>query len=684
MYSKDQILQKNSWWSEDAIKKRIAKREDLDTWECHEDNGIFEIHFTVTETKTGFRGTSLTPVTYQYKEKIWDIRGYFSKETGQKIDKKDVDRAKDHYKKNKFDIKRALDQLNLLLDEDSSQFNPDKSKNKINEIKSNYSKIMNSTNKKIFESLKTKQNIIEEKMANQWKKLEEKQKILEQQSKQLDTNEAARKNAETARENSEAARKNAEIVRQNQEAERKAAEAARQAEETARQNQEAERRTTEEARKAAEAARQAEETARLKLNKQFEQTLELIKSESHYKVVTIDGAIKVLSKRKELIKRKLEKTLESIESESHKGVLKVKNANFKGISKDEHTSQSSEYEKHYNEYKKLRDNDSPSALKQLEQAIKLAIKLAPNYYETKEYNFEKDKFGDGDTLGIKDMLKKFYALDAKIKQSDLDFKIKKHLEEIKLQNQTLELKVSEINQDQQIENKKHLFQSGFKFYKEAWEIEIQSKQNHKRLSELLAKEEDEDSEALTEIEKREKGALDSKINNSSHEVKDKIKLAKDCFDNAMKIPVIISEDCKLYYTFCILKLEGNKIFEEGMLKFAEALELADTKEQDNFEKIKSKTLDLLNSASHKFSEGLQLGEERFRDCLEFVDHFTEQVENLRQDSYEYSEDDKDNNYLFADCNGELPQHSQTDTIDIDVSGEHICPEQTIFSIIKLN
>jgi len=468
MHTKDQILKKNSWWSKDAIKKRIAEREDLDTWECYEDNGIFEIHFTVTETKIGCSGGVgiIPPLTYKYKEKIWDIRGYFSKETGQKIDQKDVNRTKDHYKKNKFDIKTALDQLNLLLDEDSSQFNPDKSKNKINEIKSNYSKIMNSTNKKFFESLKTKQNRIEEKMANQWKKLEEKQKKLEQQSKQLDTNEAARKNAETEREKHEAARKNAETARETQEAARKDAEIAREKHEAARKDAETAREKEEAARKNAEIARKNAEIAR-------EEEFNALKAANEKMLDSIKESFTTISTLKRLF---LEQREAIQKTEGHEQTLEVEISDIdRKIKKQDGIRIAEQYkikiQKVINQNLQLYENEGD--LKYLNDALEVALRFAT--HEGKKYNFTNDKF----------FLKQLKLKEIKHNAKQEISKVKKEYQEL-INKEYQEL----INKEYHAmsEAAQNILGNGKDLYAQAWEMEIQydmgTEESHKKEQEI--------------------------------------------------------------------------------------------------------------------------------------------------------------------------------------------------------
>jgi hypothetical protein len=155
--------------------------------------------------------------------------------------------------------------------------------------------------------------------------------------------------------------------------------------------------------------------------------------------------IEFLSGQKKSLKGELQETLKAINYESHEDILQVKTADARarGISDSKRHSLDSERTKHYNEYKEIRNNDPQSALESLDKAINTATKLAPDFYKTKKYNFEKDKSGDGDKLGIKNMLMKKYDLDEKIKQSKLDIEIKKHIKAIELQNQTLELQVIE-------------------------------------------------------------------------------------------------------------------------------------------------------------------------------------------------------------------------------------------------
>jgi hypothetical protein len=100
------------------------------------------------------------------------------------IDLEQDDELLSIYLSNNFDIPKALGNVNGLLNENSNEFDPDKSKDKIDDIEKKYGKIMDSTNKKFFESLKNKQNRIEEKMANQWKKLKELEKKQAQQMKE--------------------------------------------------------------------------------------------------------------------------------------------------------------------------------------------------------------------------------------------------------------------------------------------------------------------------------------------------------------------------------------------------------------------------------------------------------------------------------------------------------------------
>jgi len=538
MHTKDQILKKNSWWSKDAIKKRIAEREDLDTWECYEDNGIFEIHFTVTETKIGCSGGVgiIPPLTYKYKEKIWDIRGYFSKETGQKIDQKDVNRTKDHYKKNKFDIKTALDQLNLLLDEDSSQFNPDKSKNKINEIKSNYSKIMNSTNKKFFESLKTKQNRIEEKMANQWKKLEEKQKKLEQQSKQLDTNEAARKNAETEREKHEAARKNAETARETQEAarkdaeiarekheaarkdaetarekeeaarknaetdrekceadrkdaetdrdkceaDRKDAEIAREKHEAARKNAEIARETQEAARKDAETAREKEEAARknaeiARKNAEIarEEEFNALKAANEKMLDSIKESFTTISTLKRLF---LEQREAIQKTEGHEQTLEVEISDIdRKIKKQDGIRIAEQYKIKIQKVinQNLQLYENEGDLKYLNDALEVALRFAT--HEGKKYNFTNDKF----------FLKQLKLKEIKHNAKQEISKVKKEYQEL-INKEYQEL----INKEYHAmsEAAQNILGNGKDLYAQAWEMEIQydmgTEESHKKEQEI--------------------------------------------------------------------------------------------------------------------------------------------------------------------------------------------------------